>query len=326
MKKIILPFLALLLMASCKKDESKVSVPEILQIQNTGNISGKNAASLIRICHRTNSPSNPWITLEISANALAAHLAHGDIVPDEDGDGYTKVNPCGTGSQDDCDDNNADINTGAVEICDGIDNNCNGLIDDNCITVVTICNQVWMAKNLEVTKYRNGDDIPQVQDQAAWKNLTTGAWCYNNNDPAIGNVYGKLYNWYAVNDSRGLAPQGWHVPSSSEWEAITTCLGGSNVAGGAMKEAGTSHWTYPNAGATNSSGFTALPGGFRIGNSFNDFIGVGSAGYWWHSTLVYPLDPSSNPYIEWLYYNWTSIYDATNFSKNCGLSVRCVKD
>src|SRR5665647_2153473 len=131
------------------------------------------------------------------------------------------------------------------------------------IPSVTICTQVWMLKNLDVSTYRNGDLIPEVTDQTAWATLTTGAWCYNNNDPAVGVIYGKLYNWYAVNDPRGLAPTGWHVPSDAEWTTLSTCLGGDAVAGGAKKETGTTHWTSPNTGATNSSGFTALPGGLR---------------------------------------------------------------
>ena len=133
---------------------------------------------------------------------------------------------------------------------------------------VTICNQVWATRNLDVTTYRNGDPIPQVTDIGQWGTLTTGAWCYYNNDPANGATYGKLYNWYAVNDPRGLAPAGWHVPSDSEWTTLTDCLGGVSIAGGEMKatgamETGTGLWFAPNVGANNSSGFTGLPGGGR---------------------------------------------------------------
>src|ERR1035437_8570614 len=131
------------------------------------------------------------------------------------------------------------------------------------IPSVTICTQVWMLKNLDVSTYRNGDLIPKVTTTTAWDALTTGAWRWCNNDPAMGVIYGKLYNWYVVNDPRGLAPTGWHVPSDAEWTTLSTCLGGYAVAGGAMKETGTTHWTSPNTGATNSSGFTGLPGGGR---------------------------------------------------------------
>src|ERR1035437_1728963 len=144
------------------------------------------------------------------------------------------------------------------------------------------CTQVWMLKNLDVSTYRNGDWIPEVTDPGAWSALTTGAWCWYNNDPTMGVIYGKLYNWYAVNDPRGLAPTGWHVPSDAEWWTLSTCLGGAAVAGGAMKETGTTHWTSPNTGATNSSGFTGLPEGLRTdGGPFYD---VGSYGGWWSST------------------------------------------
>src|SRR5690606_33259564 len=111
------------------------------------------------------------------------------------------------------------------------------------------------------------DVIPQVTDPTIWGNLTTGAWCYYNNDPANEIIYGKLYNWYAVNDPRGLAPVGWHIPSDSEWTILTDYLGGFEVAGGKMKETGTTHWANPNIGADNSSGFTGLPGGYRAYNS-----------------------------------------------------------
>src|ERR1035437_5597261 len=150
------------------------------------------------------------------------------------------------------------------------------------IPSVTICSQIWMLNNLEVTTYRNGDPIPQVTDSIQWVNLTTGAWCYYNNNSANGPVYGKLYNWYAVNDPRGVAPAGWHVPSDAEWTTLSTCLGGDLIAGGPMKETGTTHWTYANSGATNSSGFTGLPGGYRT--NVGTFNVVGSAGGWWSST------------------------------------------
>ena len=180
---------------------------------------------------------------------------------------------------------------------------------------VLIGAQYWMEKNLEVTTYRNGDPIPYVTDATAWAALTTGAWCYYNNDPSNG----KLYNWYAVNDPRGLAPTGWHVPTDVEWTTLSTTLGGDAVAGGKMKVAGTTRWTAPNTGADNSSGFAGLPGGFRnyIG-SFND---VGLSGYWWSST-------QNSPTIAWcraLGYNDGSV-SRGNGVKQDGFSVRCLRD
>ena len=185
---------------------------------------------------------------------------------------------------------------------------------------VTICNQVWMNKNLDVSTYRNGDPIPKVTDPTIWAGLTTGAYCYYINDSATyAAVYGKLYNWYAVNDPRGLAPTGWHVPSNAEWQALETCLGGSSVAGGKMKETGTAHWNSPNTGATNSSGFAGLPGGYRnLNGSFND---IGNYGLWWSST-------ESNTSDAWGlgldYVNGSS--NRGNFNRRFGFSVRCLRD
>ena len=136
-------------------------------------------------------------------------------------------------------------------------------------TTIKIGTQTWMKKNLDVTRYRNGDHIPQVTDSVSWTALTTGAYCYFKNDSATyAATYGKLYNWYAVNDPRGLAPVGWHVPSDKEWTTLTDFLGGDSVAGGKLKETGLLHWRSPNKQATNTTGFTALPGGSRTNNGF----------------------------------------------------------
>jgi uncharacterized protein (TIGR02145 family) len=188
---------------------------------------------------------------------------------------------------------------------------------------VTVGCQTWMSKNLDVEKYRNGDPIPEVTDKAAWRALTTGAWCYYNNDPAMGAIYGKLYNWYAVNDPRGLAPAGWHIPIDFEWTLLSKCLGGKSVAGGAMKESGTAHWVPTNTGATNSSGFTALPGGYR--NIGGTFYTIGTGGKFWSAT---PADDVSRPTFAWLRYlfNGNSEIVKTNNNKEDGYSVRCVKD
>jgi uncharacterized protein (TIGR02145 family) len=184
---------------------------------------------------------------------------------------------------------------------------------------VTICSQKWMDKNLDVTTYRNGDTIAYVTNSTAWAALTTGAWCYYNNDPSTNATYGKLYNWYAVNDSRGLAPAGWHVPSDAEWTTLETCLGGSSVAGGAMKVSGTTTWTSPNTGATNSSGFAGLPGGFR--NYDGTFDAVGDFGFWWSSSEY----DTAFAWLRQLYYANGNFY-RTNGSRRHGFSVRCLRD
>lgn len=183
---------------------------------------------------------------------------------------------------------------------------------------VTIGGQVWMQKNLNVCKYRNGDDIPQVQDPTAWVNLTTGAWCYYQNNTANGTVYGKLYNWYAVNDPRGLAPVGYHIPSDSEWTTLTTFLGGVEFAGGEMKA--TTLWTpFPGNINTNSSGFTGFPGGARFFDG--PFIGIGDGGYWWSSSEASTTDAWSRSLNYSTGFAYRSLY-----YKPDGLSVRCLRD
>lgn len=198
------------------------------------------------------------------------------------------------------------------------------------ITQVTICAQVWATKNLDVTTYSDGTPIPQVTDPTAWANLTTGAWCYYNNDAANNATYGKLYNWYAaagIYDAaslgnatlrKKLAPTGWHVPTDTEWTALTTCLGGE-PAGGKMKETGITHWNSPNTNATNSSGFTGLPGGYRFHDGSFNYIG--DYGFWWSSledgtTLAWDRD---------LYY-YSGFANRYLFYKTYGFSVRCLRD
>ncbi|WP_309640324.1 fibrobacter succinogenes major paralogous domain-containing protein [Flavobacterium sp.] len=191
-------------------------------------------------------------------------------------------------------------------------------VDGNIYKIVTIGNQKWTKTNLNVSHYRNGDPIPQVTDPTQWVNLTTGAWCYYNNDPANGPIYGKLYNWYAVNDPRGLAPTGCHVPSDAEWTALTTILGGELVAGNKMKA--TAGWTpFLGITNTNSSGFTGLPGLYRTtSGSFNDIV---SRGYWWSSSE----DNPSGAWFRYLHYN-EGFATRASYYKLLGLSVRCLKD
>jgi uncharacterized protein (TIGR02145 family) len=174
-----------------------------------------------------------------------------------------------------------------------------------------------MRENLDVMTYRNGDVIPQVTDNTAWEGLTTGAWCWYSNSADNGAIYGKLYNWYAVNDPRGLAPQGWHIPTDAEWTTLGTLLGGDGVAGGKMKTTGTTRWNTPNTSATNESGYAGLPGGFRDGT----FGFVGYGGKWWSATE----SNSTGAWYRYLYYD-DSILDRYSVNKKSGFSVRCLRD
>ena len=191
--------------------------------------------------------------------------------------------------------------------------------DGNIYGVVTIGTQIWMAENLKTTKYNDGTAIPLVTDNTEWLNLTTGAYCwYNNNEATYKNTYGALYIWYTVNTGN-LCPTGWHVPTDTEWTTLTDYLGGTSIAGGKLKETGTTHWTTPNTGATNETGFTALPGGNRTGNG--TFGQVGIYGFWWSPTEY----NASSARTRSLRYSSSSVArDA--YSKKTGFSVRCLRD
>jgi uncharacterized protein (TIGR02145 family) len=184
---------------------------------------------------------------------------------------------------------------------------------------VTICSQVWMVRNLDIIAYRNGDPIPEVTDPVQWKNLTTGAWTYVNGDPSTNATYGKLYNWYAVNDPRGFAPAGWHIPSKTEFTTLNNCLGGDYVAGGKLKTSGTNDWMAPNTGATNSSGFTALPGGKRSNQGL--YSGFGTSGSLW----TFTQQSGTNAWAFSLLHT-TAGSSFISPEKVEGLAVRCVKD
>jgi uncharacterized protein (TIGR02145 family) len=186
---------------------------------------------------------------------------------------------------------------------------------------VKIYDQFWMAENLNVSHFRNGDKIPELKADEDWKKIKeegTAGWCYYNNDPVNGKKYGKLYNWWAVNDPRGLAPEGWHVSSDDEWRTLLDNLGGEGQAGASLKEIGTKHWLSPNERATNSSGFKALPGGMRGIEGFN---AVYIAGYWWCSTEMSQIEAWDRN----IDYRSGEVY-RHGFIKHTGLSVRCLRD
>jgi uncharacterized protein (TIGR02145 family) len=194
---------------------------------------------------------------------------------------------------------------------------------------IKVCDQVWMSTNLDVVTYRNGDSIPLVTDPGVWSTLTTGAYCYYNNDSTLVPAgYGKLYNWYAVTDPRGLAPTGWHVPSDVDWGILLdNCLINSlNLSlfnqGGALKQTGNANWDEPNTNASNQTGFTALPAGYR---SFNGifFENIRRVAYWWSSTQS--LDVPSAAWIRYVEYS-TGQFKRIAPPHRSGMSVRCIKD
>ena len=197
-------------------------------------------------------------------------------------------------------------------------------IDGNYYHTVKIGDQVWMRENLKTSKYRNGDPIPTHLSDADWGSTSLGAYAIYNNDSANNTTYGKLYNWYAVADPRGLCPAGWHVPSDAEWTTLENFLGGASVAGGKMKstgtiEAGTGLWQNPNTDATNSSGFAGLPGGYR--GSIGTYNNVGGFGYWWSSTEGSSPSAGSRSLG---YTNGGSV--RTSNVETGGFSVRCLRD
>ena len=205
------------------------------------------------------------------------------------------------------------------------------LTTNSTIPSINIGTQTWTTKNLDVAAYSDGTPIPQVTDPTAWANLTTGAWCYYNNDSKNGAIYGKLYNWYAVagiwteaskigvRQRKKLAPTGYHIPSDAEWSTLTTYLGGASVAGGKMKETSTVHWKSPNKNATNSSNFKGLPGGYY--DTRNAFLDFGNYGSWWSSSET----TTTTAWSRLLHYD-SDYTMRLNYNKASGFSVRLLKD
>ena len=194
-------------------------------------------------------------------------------------------------------------------------------IDGNVYKTVTIGKQVWMAENLRTMRYRNGDSIPNITDSLEWMSRTAGAYCNNTTGGNVPAAYGYLYNWYAASDTRNIAPSGWHVPSQAEWAALISYLGGEEVAGGKVKESGTTHWKSPNTGAINESGFNALPAGGR--NEFGQYMDNGHESVWWSSTS----EPGTiGAWCSGTLNISSSLRSNGSARKYEGLSIRCIKD
>jgi len=219
------------------------------------------------------------------------------------------------GCKKDTDNNNTPLETGTMTDIEG-----------NVYRTVKIGSQWWMAENLRTTKYKDGTDISEVNDKEEWGYLTEPAFCWFMNDPdTYKNKYGALYNWYSVSTGK-LAPTGWHVPTDEEWWQLINYLGGGLVAGGKMKctgtiEAGTGPWPDPNTGATNESGFSAVPTGCREeGGNFIRHTPYEAT--WWAANEL-----NINSAFDFnIRHNHTTAGSEDGLDKSCGLSIRCVKD
>jgi uncharacterized protein (TIGR02145 family) len=262
---------------------------------------------------------------------LGLFACSGKNADDDDGD-------AGADADTDADtdvDSDADSD-GDSDACDGVESVED--YDGNVYATVSIGEHCWMAENLKTTHYSDGTEIPLVEDTGTWEandsSSCTPAFCYYNNDEAMADTYGALYNWPAVMNGadwseavpsgvQGVCPEGWHVPSHDEWSVLAnTYLGGWHVAGGPLKEAGTEHWLDPNEGATNESGFTALGAGKRRDNGL--FVGLGEVGCF--ACTSAPI----NEEIYWGMYvyltNTNTVLQYHGDQKNMAFSVRCLKD
>jgi uncharacterized protein (TIGR02145 family) len=195
--------------------------------------------------------------------------------------------------------------------------------DGNSYKTVKIGKQIWMAENLRTTKYSNGDPIQEVSVDTNWAKLTAGAYCWYNNDLANKTIFGALYNWFSVQDSRHIAPTGWHVPTDAEWTILESYLGGGSVAGGKMKSSAI--WKNSSTGGDNSSGFTAFPGGYRNG-VYGTYEQMNIQTYWWSATEseLIVIDVKS-AWFRVVGYNYTAL-SRTTINERSGFSLRCIKD
>ena len=189
--------------------------------------------------------------------------------------------------------------------------------DGNIYKTVTIGTQTWITEDLRTTKYSNGDAVPTTILDISGESAPKYQWAYGD-DTANVATYGRLYTWYAVTDSRNVCPTGWHVPSDAEWETLKAYLGGESASGVKLKEAGTTHWQAPNTGATNATGFTSLPGGYRTLNGA--YASIHLSGYQWSSSDDAPLG-----WGQLMRYN-DSLLVRGGYYKPAGVSVRCIKN
>jgi uncharacterized protein (TIGR02145 family) len=297
---LIISGLVLISTDSCKKDKETKNDP-IITWANPADISSATLLSAIQL-NATANVAGTFVYTPASGTKLnvgADQVLRVDFAPDDS----TSYNTASKTVKI----NVSDLNT----VTD---------IDGNVYNTITIGIQTWMKENLKTTRYRNGVDIPYLTDNTSWSGQTSGAYCwYDNDSSAYKATYGALYNYYTVVDTSNLCPTGWHTPTDVEWSVLTTYLGGESIAGGQMKA--TTLWISPNTGANNSSGFTALPGGFRyaVTGSYGD---IGVWGFWWSATE----GDSSFAWIRSLCYDYSGIFRDDGDTKGDGRSVRCVRD
>lgn len=322
MKNIYLPAgLVFLLFSgilySCSDEEiPTLTTTEITRITTTSAVSGGNIiidggaeVTSRGICW--NSTGNPTIANERTAEDFGTGPFNSSLTQLLPNTYYSlrayATNRVGTGYGNELSFITLNITTGSVNDIDG-----------NTYKTVTIGTQVWMAENLKTTRYSNNTSIPLIPDNTEWNSLISPGYCWYNNDASTyKSTYGAMYNWYTVATGK-LCPSGWHVPTYLQWSEMVNYLGGKSDVADKLKETGETHWIRPNAGVTNESNFTALPGGGRINGTFED---IGIAGAWWTGTAFdagnawcMELDDDKNYLLEF--------YPG----KGQGLSVRCIKD
>lgn len=197
----------------------------------------------------------------------------------------------------------------------------NGLTDPdgNTYSSIIIGNQEWMVENLMTTKYNDGSAIINITESTLWSSTNEGAYCWYSNDPLFKSEYGALYNWNVIKSNK-ICPEGWHVPTIEDWQILINFLGDEMTAGGKLKENSTNFWNSPNTDATNTSGFTALPGGERYYH-YGNFNNIGESGYWWSST-----ESGYEAYYTSLYFASSEITTQMTTDKRNGFSIRCIKD
>ncbi|MBB5438535.1 uncharacterized protein (TIGR02145 family) [Pedobacter sp. AK017] len=208
------------------------------------------------------------------------------------------------------------LNAELVVIARPVEDNIVVDIDGNIYKTIKIGTQTWMMENLKTTRYRNGTPIPNLADQAIWQSDLTGGYCIYGNNLANEAVYGKLYNWYAVNNPKELSPEGWHIPSDAEWAILYNYIGGTRYEGGKIQQQGNTYWEY-DLGQSNITQFTALPGGGRDEKGI--FSSIKYDGIWWTKTRTGVLAVAYDLYNK-------GYIDRVEREKASGFSVRCIKD